>query len=186
MTVWGFRSEHLGAEHMGRRACRVLNRRERASKLTRGIVKSPQDFAAGIFLLCIAAVGLFGSLSLKFGTLSGIGPGLMPRVVSILVALFGVLLIVNSFLWRGSTLERWSIRGPLCILGSIVTFALTIRPLGMLVAGPLAVMISATADTDTRWKEIIIYAVLLTAVCYGLFKLMLRLPIPVLPPVLGY
>lgn len=152
----------------------------------RGLIKAPTEFAAGLFLIAIAAIGFFGSLALKFGTLSGIGPGLMPRVVSILVAVCGVLLVVNSMIWKGPRLDSWPIRGPLCILGSIVVFALTIRPLGMLVAGPLAIIISSLADNDTRWKEIIIYAAVLTAICYGLFKLMLRLPIPVLPPVLGY
>jgi hypothetical protein len=152
----------------------------------RGLIKAPTEFAAGLFLIALAAVGFFGSYALKFGTLSGIGPGLMPRVVSILVAVFGLLLVVNSMIWKGPRLDNWPIRGPLCILGSIVVFALTIRPLGLLVAGPLAIIISSLADNDTRWKEIIVYAAVLTAICYAMFKLMLRLPIPVFPPVLGY
>lgn len=168
----------------------------------RGVVKSPSDFAAGLFLLAIAAVGYFGSQSLKFGTLSSIGPGLMPQTTSALVAAFGVLLIVQSFFFHGSRLERWSIRGPFFILGSIVLFALTIRgfsvakagggqtqiipALGMLGAGPLAMIFSAFASDETKFKEVIPYALILTALCYLVFKVMLRLPIPVLPVLLGY
>lgn len=167
----------------------------------RGLLKSPSDFVAGVFLLAIAALGFFGSLPLKFGTLSGIGPGLMPRAISILVAVFGVLLIVNSFMFHGSRLERWSLRGPFFILGAIVLFAMTIRgmaipmpggfqlqvpALGMLVAGPLAMIFSGLASDETKMKEIIPFALVLTALCYVMFKVVLRLPIPVLPVVLGY
>lgn len=169
---------------------------------SRGVVKSPSDLAAGLFLLTLAAIGFFGSLSLKFGTLSGIGPGLMPRAVSILVAAFGLLLVVQSFISHGSKLERWSIRGPFFILGAIVLFALTIRgmavpkagggqmqivpALGMLVAGPLAMIFSSFASDETKVIEIVPYALILTAMCYLLFKVLLRLPIPVLPVLLGY
>ncbi|HRK18322.1 MAG TPA: tripartite tricarboxylate transporter TctB family protein [Hyphomicrobiaceae bacterium] len=167
----------------------------------RGLIKSPSDLAAGMFLLALAAVGYFGSLSLKFGTLSNIGPGLMPRSIAVLVGAFGVLLIVQSFFFHGSRLERWSIRGPFFILGAIVLFALTIRgtaipidgkqvqvvpALGLLVAGPLAMIFSGFASNETKLKEIIPFALVLTALCYLMFKVVLRLPIPVLPILLGY
>lgn len=169
----------------------------------RGLIKSPSDFGAGLFLLALAAIGFFGSLSLKFGTLSGIGPGLMPRAVSLMVAGFGLLLIVQSFIYHGSRLERWSIRGPFFILGSLVVFAIAIRgvqfsngpgkgqteilpSLGMLVAGPLAMIFSSFASNESKLKEIIPFALALTAACYLMFKVVLRLPIPVFPPLLGY
>lgn len=162
----------------------------------RGLLKSPQDFAAGIFLIVFAAIGFFGSLNLKFGELTGIGPGLFPRVMAILLASFGVLLIVSSLLSRGHLLERWSIRGPFFVLGAVVVFALTIRgfdfgplkfpALGLSIAGPLAVVISAFADHETKWTEVFLFAVGITAVCIGMFKYILKLPIPIAPWLLGY
>lgn len=162
----------------------------------RGLLKSPQDFAAGLFLIAFASIGFFGSLNLKFGELTGIGPGLFPRVMAILLASFGVLLIVSALVTRGSLLERWSIRGPFFVLGAVVVFALTIRgfdfgplnipALGLAVSGPLAVIVSAYADHDTRWSEVLVFAVVITALCIGLFKFLLRLPIPIAPWLLGY
>ena len=64
-------------------------------------IRSPLDFAGGLFLLAIAAVGYAGAFTLPFGQLSGIGSGLMPKVVSVLVAAFGVLLIAQSLLIEG-------------------------------------------------------------------------------------
>ena len=150
----------------------------------RGILKSPIDFGAGVLLLLLAAVGYVGAYDLPFGQLSGIGSGLMPKVVSVLVGIFGALILVQSFLVHGGLLERWSIRGPFFVLGAVILFALTIRTWGLAIAGPLAMLFSSIADKETRPVEIVIYSVILTAVCIGVFKFMLRLPIPILPP--GY
>ena len=61
-------------------------------------MKSPFDLAGGLFLLGLAALGLAGGFNLPSGTLSGIGSGLMPRAVAVLVGAFGVLLIVQALL----------------------------------------------------------------------------------------
>jgi Tripartite tricarboxylate transporter TctB family len=169
-----------------------------ADEAPRGVIKAPQDFAAGLFLLVFAAIAAFGAFDLRFGQLRGIGPGLMPKVMAAMLATFGGLLIFQSFLTRGSLLERWSIRGPFFVLGAVLLFAATIRGVefsslgikipafGLLVAGPLAVVFSGLADKDTRWGELIIYACVITGLCIGLFKFALRLPIPLAPWWLGY
>jgi hypothetical protein len=170
----------------------------------RGILKSPTDFAGGLFLIFFALIALYGAWGLKFGQMRGIGPGLMPKVTAALLAGFGLLLIVTSFFSRGSRLERWSIRGPFFVLGAVLLFALTIRgvdfgkgvdlpvigqkfpALGLLVSGPLAIMFAAMADPASKLKEVIIFAALMTLFCIGLFKYALRLPIPLAPWWLGY
>lgn len=145
------------------------------------MVKSPQDFAGGMFLIAIAAVALLGGWKLSMGTMSGVGPGMLPKVIAGLVAGFGVLLIAQSLTSKGEQLERWSIRGLVFILSSLLIFAATVRTLGLAFAGPLAVITSAFAEKNVRIKEILIFAVLLTAACVLLFKYLLRLPIPILP-----
>ena len=101
-----------------------------SQSVSRGILKSPLDFGGGLFLIGLAIVGFFGGFSLPFGQLSGIGSGLMPKTVAVLVAAFGVLLIVQSLFMRGDRLEAWAIRGPIFVLGGVLVFAATIRPLG--------------------------------------------------------
>jgi hypothetical protein len=149
-------------------------------------LKSPQDFAAGLFLLAVAGVGYFGAWDLKTGTLGGMGPGLLPKVVAVLVAVFGVLLTVEAFLTEGHPLQRWSWRGPVFVLGAGVVFALTIRDWGLVVAGPLAVLLAACADKGVRAVEIVVFAIVLTVFCTVLFRFLLRLPIPLAPWYLGY
>ena len=164
-----------------------------------GPIKSPLDFGGGVFLLGISLIGLLGGSDLPFGTLSGIGSGLLPRVVSILVGIFGLLLILQSFLAEGDQLERWHLRGPVFVLGAVLMFAVLIRgstltlggfggvpaiasvkvpPMGLLVAGPIAVVFASFADKDTRLREIAIFAIIMTLLCGILFKELLGLPIP--------
>lgn len=152
-----------------------------APSRSRGVIKSPQDFAAGLFLFAIALFGFVGGWKLSMGQMSGVGPGMLPKVVAGLIAAFGVLLIVQSLTTTGDLLERWSIRGLVFVLGSLLVFAATVRTLGLAFAGPLTVIVSAFAEKSVRPKEIVIYAVLLTAVCVLLFKYLLRLPIPIVP-----
>jgi hypothetical protein len=165
----------------------------------RGLIKSPFDLAGGLFLIGLAALGLVGGFNLPTGTLSGIGSGLVPRVVSILVAVFGVLLIVQALIFEGDSLERWHVRGPVFVLGAVLVFAMVIRgstlsfggfagipllgtvripSLGLIVAGPLSVIVSSFASKETKPVEIILFAVVMTLVCGLLFKELLNLPIP--------
>lgn len=147
----------------------------------RGLLKSPQDFGAGLFLIAFAIIGFVGGWTLPMGKLSTVGSGMLPKVTAGLVAVFGLLLIVESLISRGPVLERWGLRGPFFVLGAILLFAWTIRPLGLIIAGPLAVIVSSLADKDTHVVEVAIFAAVITAFCIGLFSYALRLPIPIMP-----
>ncbi len=145
-----------------------------------------REICAGLFLLVSAAIGFYGAWPLDAGSMSGVGSGLLPKAVAIGVALFGLYLVILGIATTHDRVETISFRAIIFILGAILAFATTVRPLGLLIAGPLSMLISALADRDTRPHEIILFTIFMTAACYLLFKVVLRLPIPVLPPLLGY
>lgn len=169
---------------------------DRAQPSEKGIIKSQLDLGAGLLLVALALVGVYGSLGLRFGQLTSVGPALMPRSVAVLTGVFGLGLVVTSFLSVGPRLERWHLRGPFFVLGAVLLFAMTIRgstltvgslkiaipQLGLAISGPLTVLFASLADRDTRPVEVLIYTVFLTIACVGMFKFLLRLPIPILPP----
>lgn len=148
-------------------------------------VRSPQDVAAGLFLVAVALVAIWQSADLTAGSLSQIGPGMLPRSLAILTGLLGLAIVLGAFRWEGPALERWSWRGPLFILGAIVVFGLAVRPLGLAVAGPLALGLSAFAAGDTRLVETLVFGALLTLFCLVLFIVLLGLPIPIAPWLIG-
>lgn len=145
-----------------------------------------RDVLAGLFLIASAALGYYAAFPLDTGSMSGVGSGLLPKAVSLGIAGFGVYLIISGFLGSDERIDGFSLRGAIFVLGAIFSFAATVRPLGLLVAGPLSMIISSLADPDTRPLEILAFTASMTAGCYLLFKAVLHLPIPVLPPLLGY
>jgi hypothetical protein len=158
-------------------------------------VRSTQDLAAGLFMIALAGLALFLSRDLPTGTLRQIGPGMLPKSFAIICAGLGALLAFNSLRYNGEKLSGWSWRGVIFVLGAAVIFGLTIRgfeigplkvpQLGMLVSGPLVVIISGLAATDVKIKELLIFAAAMTIGCALLFKYALGLPIPLAPWLLG-
>ncbi len=150
------------------------------------IVKSPRELLAGLLLLVLAFIGFFGTWSLPSGHLSAMGPGMMPKITSVGLALFSAALIAQSLLVGSAGAGIWNLRGIVFVFGAVLVFATTIRDGGLAIAGPLAVIVSAFGDRETRWIEIIPFAAVMTIFSAALFKWLLSLPIPLLPPLLGY
>jgi hypothetical protein len=145
-----------------------------------------REVCAGLFLIAAAALGYYAAYPLDAGSMSGVGSGLLPKAVAVGSGLFGAYFVATGLMNSDEPVDGFSFRGTIFILGAIIAFATTVRPFGLLVAGPLAMLISSLADPDTRPLEILIYTTCMTAGCYLLFKVILRLPIPAMPPLLGY
>ena len=54
--------------------------------------------------------------------------------------------------------RRALVRGPLFITLSIIVFAVTIRPLGLVLASYLSIVAAAAATPEVRWIETLIWA----------------------------
>ncbi len=169
-----------------------LNKIEKAQGIR---VRSTQDLAAGVFMMLLAGLALVLSSDLPIGTLRQLGPGMLPRAFAVICAGLGLMLALASLRFDGEKLAGWSWRGVLFVLGGAVLFGLTIRgfdlgpikvpQLGLIVSGPLVVLVAGCAAEDVRWKELIIFAVAMTTFCALLFKYALSLPIPLAPWLLG-
>jgi putative tricarboxylic transport membrane protein len=145
-----------------------------------------QDFVGGVVGIGLAAFAFWQSADLPMGTLGGMGPGMLPKALSVALGALCALLVAEAVLEGGPKLERWTIRGPLFVLGAVIIFGLAVRPLGLIVAGPLAIGVSALASAEVRWLETIVVGLVVTAFCIGLFKFALGLPIPLAPWLIGY
>jgi len=151
--------------------------------------------AGGILLIALAALALWLTRDLDQGTLNAMGPAMLPRWLAIGVGLSGLALLAFAFIKEGDALERWGLRGPVFVIGAIVAFALTIRPfsfggglatpgLGLLFAGPLAIILGGYATPEARLRDLVLLALSLTPFCMVLFGDLLNLPIPVFPQAL--
>jgi len=146
----------------------------------RGPIRSPRDFLAGASLVALSVLALWATAGLDAGTLRAIGPGMLPRAVAAAIGMVGLAILALSLVKEGERLGRWPLRGPLFVSLAVVAFALTIRTVGLAVAGPLVVVVGGAASADSRPRELVVFALVMTALCVGLFRYALSLPIPVL------
>lgn len=144
-----------------------------------------QDFLGGALIILVSVFAFWLGSDLAVGTLGGMGPGMLPKTLSVFLALLGLALIVSSFR-ESEVIQFGSLRGPAFVLASLVLFGLTVRPLGLVVAGPITILISAFGSDEMKWVQAVGSAVLTTIFCVLLFKFALGLPIPLAPWLVGY
>lgn len=146
-------------------------------KFGRGI---PQDVGAGVFLMLIALFFIWQAWELPLGRLRAMGPGMLPMSIAVILGVGGFLLAVMALFKGGERLSTPHVRGLFFVLGGLILFGITVRWLGLIVAGPLSMMFASFATAEVRPVEAAIFAVVMTAFCIGLFKFLLGLPIPII------
>jgi hypothetical protein len=101
-------------------------------------------------------------------------PGVAPDII--VAALGATVVLLLAFL-----LQRVAPRGPIFITAATLIFAVTVRPLGLVFASFVSLMVSAYATHEIRWIETLIWAVVLTTFCSILFPWGLNLPLQLWP-----
>ncbi len=144
-------------------------------------IKGPQDFYGGIVLMCIALFALWASSDLPGMQGFSFGSGTAPRMFGVLLLLLGAGVMMTGLLTKGEPLQRYGVRGPLFVTLAILFFALTIRPMGLVVSGFVSFMISAYASDETRLVQAVVVGALLTLGCALLFPYALGLPLELFP-----
>jgi putative tricarboxylic transport membrane protein len=144
-------------------------------------VRGPQDFVGGLALMAIAIFALWASSDLQGMHGFSFGAGTAPRMFAVLLLGLGIAIALMGLLVEGQHLATYHWRGPLFVSLSILSFAVTIRPLGLVVSAMASFMIAAMGTPETKWKETIIVGICLTAFCSFLFPYALGLPLQLKP-----
>ena len=144
-------------------------------------VRGPQDFVGGIALMAIAVFALWASSDLQGMHGFSFGAGTAPRMFAVLLLGLGAAVTLMGILTDGEHITVYAWRGPLFVSLAIVSFAVTIRPLGLVVSAFASFLISALGTPETKWKETIIVGICLTIGCSLLFPYALGLPLQLFP-----
>ena len=149
-------------------------------------IANPRDFAAG---LAFGGFGLFmavyAAMHYNLGTAVRMGPGYFPTWVGGIVALLGLVLALRSLRIEGPPLPRMHWRPTLFILGGAIAYGYVLRPLGLVGATILVVLVTAAGGYEFRWREALILAALLAVFSVLVFVYALGLPFPLWPEALG-
>jgi putative tricarboxylic transport membrane protein len=144
-------------------------------------IRNPRDFYGGLALVALAVFALWASRDLPGSQGLAFGPGTAPRLFAGLLVLVGAIVSVIGLLGDGPARDRYTLRAPLLVTASLLVFAGTIRPIGLVLATFVSIVVAASASSETRWREAVVWAAALTAFCALLFPYALGLPLPVWP-----
>lgn len=90
-----------------------------------------RDIVGGAALIGVGAfVAIHAFTSYRLGTVTNMGPGLFPTALGCLLAALGVIVLVPA-LFRSGDLPQIDFRPLVTILVSIFTFAVMVRPFGL-------------------------------------------------------
>jgi hypothetical protein len=136
-----------------------------------------RDTVGGALLIAGGvAIAVYSASSYKLGSLQRLGPGMFPMGLGVILAFFGLVLLIQSFLKEGKIpdIRVWS---PLFVLGGCAAFALVIPAFGLVPAVLACTIVTSFADLKVRYLSIAMLGIALSAIAFLLFRVALSIPV---------
>jgi hypothetical protein len=146
-------------------------------------IRHPNDFLAGVMFIFFGAAAMVLSRDLTIGNAAKMGPGYFPFVLGGFLAVLGAVILLRSVLWAAGS-HAWPVLHfkPLAlVLSSVVLFGLLLRPLGLIGATLVLVVVCSRASHEFRWKEALLNAAALILIVLVVFVYFLEFQVPVWP-----
>ena len=148
-------------------------------------IKSPRDFWAGLMFI---GFGLFASVwavaNYQMGTAVRMGPAYFPAVLGGLLAVLGLIVLLQSLSAEGPPVADMNFRPLILISAACVVYGYLMKPLGLVLATAALVYISAFGGHEFKWREVTILYVILIAFSVLVFVKGLTLPFPICPAIM--
>lgn len=139
------------------------------------------DFVGGVALgltgLCVA---IYSFNVYPFGQLRQVGPGFFPVILGSLLCLLGTAVAIAGYRRQVAPVEIHMVE-LVCILGSVVAFALLVEREGILLSTAVCVMIASIPARRNGMLWRVILAAVGAVLTWAIFVAGLRLPLPVFP-----
>jgi hypothetical protein len=149
------------------------------------MIRSTKDFWAGLLYIFFGSIAIIVARDYGMGTGVKMGPAYFPTILGALLAGIGLISVIRSFITPGTPIGAFAFKGLILVTASVVLFGFIARGVGLVVALPLLVVMSASASKRFRWRTALIMAAVLTMFCSVVFVEGLGIPLPIVGPWLG-
>jgi hypothetical protein len=149
------------------------------------MIKSSKDFWSGLLYIFFGACAVIIGRDYSMGTALRMGPAYFPTLLGGLLCLVGLVSLVRSFIAQGTPIGNLALRQLAIVIASVVLFGMIVRGVGLAIALPLLIMVSAVASARFRWLPSIAMAAGLTVFCVLVFLQGLGIPLPMIGSWLG-
>ena len=152
-------------------------------------IKSQKDFLAGTIFLVIGVCFAYASAQYRLGTPGRMGPGFFPLILGSALGLLGAAVMFGAC--RGEPvedgkLEALNLRGLFLIVAATCAFALLIQPMGLLFTLAACAAITTFAAPAARPRTVMANIAVQLVIGLGIFHVLLKLQIPLLPTIFGF
>ncbi|MGQ9857492.1 MAG: tripartite tricarboxylate transporter TctB family protein [Thermodesulfobacteriota bacterium] len=146
-------------------------------------IRDKSNLGAGVLFLVFGGAGMALSPGYQMGSAARMGPGYFPFLVSLCLAGIGCALVAWGLSWakKAGSGPPIQFRAVALVLGSVMVFALLLKPLGLLLSGLVLVLLSSMAHRGWKPLESLACAALLVTLVFLLFSHALGMHLPVWP-----
>lgn len=145
-------------------------------------IRNEKDFWSGVLFIAFGLFFAIGAQDYTFGTAQRMGPGYFPTVLGGLLAALGLGIAVKGlFSSIRDDIEKFHWRPLLLVLGSVLAFAFTLQPLGLVLALIALIFVGSLGGPDYRTKEVVVVAAVMVLLVLAVFIWGLKLTVPVWP-----
>ena len=155
----------------------------------RGLSRRPVEIVTALILIGLAGLVLWDSYGRGAGWDNGPENGFFPARVGWLFLAASLFILVQSFRSENKIFVTWEqLKQVTRVLGPLVLFVALIQPLGLYVASAAFIVVFMGVVGTSRWWSILLTAILVPIVCFWVFELQFRVPLPKGPleAALGY
>ena len=147
-------------------------------------IKSPKDFWSAVMFIVVGGFFMIWAiLHYQMGTAVRMGPAYFPTVLGGLLALLGIVILLESLAVEGPPVPRFHFRPLIFVTIATIAYGYAMKPLGLVGATAALVFISAYGGHEFKWKEVTILYIILMIFSWAVFVKGLALPFPVLPAI---
>ena len=150
-------------------------------------LKNKQDFWSGVMFVLLGVGFAWQATSYQMGDAARMGPGYFPFWLGICLALLGAVVTLTALSPKSeeTVVTRFDFKILGIIIGTVVLFGITLRPLGLYLSLFILVAVSSTASHEFSWKVAIANGAFLVVFCWLAFVKGLGLIFPLWPEFLG-
>lgn len=130
----------------------------------------------GLTFIALGGFFIYQCLNLELGTAFRMGPGFFPLILAVILALLGVVVLVQATRVEGEPMGPLALRGMLFILPAPVFFGLTVRGLGFVPSLFFTALIAAFASQRMKPLMAVLLAGAITLFSVVVFSYALGLP----------
>ncbi len=138
-----------------------------------------KDFLSGLMFVAFGLAALYFGQRLAIGTPVRMGPGYVPRMLSLILLALGAVVCIVALVSGSDPVERPKWKPITLVTIGIVCFGMLFERAGLIPALIVLVMISSLAGEEFKLTEVIGNIVALSILCTLVFKVGLGMNIAV-------